>query len=129
VGNSRLFRTEIRGDTLVVVALGNISSLAGKDADEALDKMILLLEEQELKNVVIDLGHAEYFGTLMIELLHRVWRAVRNHAGRMAICNVSDLGREILDVSKLDHLWEICPSREGALGAVDHQPGKLPQSR
>ncbi len=129
MGDSRLFRTEIRGDTLVVVALGNISSLAGNDADEAFDKMTLSLEGQELKNVVIDLGHAEYFGTLMIELLHRLWRAVRDHAGRMAICNVSDLGREILNVSKLDHLWEICPSREEALGAIDHRPGKLPQSR
>jgi hypothetical protein len=36
----------------------------------------------------------------------------------MAICNLSPHEQEILGVTKLDHSWLICPSRDEALRAV-----------
>jgi hypothetical protein len=36
----------------------------------------------------------------------------------MAICNVSEHEREILDVTRLSKLWPLCASREEALAVV-----------
>ena len=36
----------------------------------------------------------------------------------MAFCNVSNHEKEILQITRLDHLWPICSSRSEALAAV-----------
>jgi anti-anti-sigma factor len=117
----------MHGDTLVVVALGDVSTLVGPAANAEVNEIISLVEQRKLKNIVIDLDRAEYFGTLMLELLNSLWRAAQSHHGKMALCSVSELGREILGVSRLDHLWEILPSREGAMEAVADHTGKSSQ--
>jgi hypothetical protein len=47
-----------------------------------------------------------------------LWKRVRGGGGKMAVCNVSETGREILQVTKFDTLWPIGPSRQEALKAV-----------
>ena len=47
-----------------------------------------------------------------------VWKTVRDGGGRMALCNVSAVGGEILRIAGFDTLWPICASREEALEAV-----------
>jgi hypothetical protein len=50
--------------------------------------------------------------------MHVLWQKVRAGKGKMVLCNVSDVGREILHVSRFDTLWPICDSCEKALEAV-----------
>ena len=115
----KTFNSEIDGRTLVVIPLGSVSSLAGQYFKPELDELLEQLQRPELQNVVVDLAEVSYFGTIMLGTMHQLWRRVRDAGGKMALCNVSTVGREILRVSGFDTLWPVCPSRDEAIGAVE----------
>jgi len=67
----------------------------------------------------IALGHkADYYGSTALGFFLKLRQRVRRWNGRMALCNVSDHEKEILQITKLDHLWPISSSRIEALEAV-----------
>jgi anti-anti-sigma factor len=113
-----MLEAKIDSDTLLITSLGWAGGLA---LDEMLLELAGLLDEFEqsrLKHAVIDLEKSSYFGTSMLQAMTAIWKRVRAAGGKMAICNVSDMGREILHVTKFDTLWPICPSQREALGVV-----------
>ena len=109
------FGAETEGQTLIVMPLVNVSRLAEKDVKPELDELLSQLGETTLRNVVVDFGRISYFGTSMLEALHRIWKRIRGFGGRMALCNVSALQREVLHVAGFDTLWPICSSRHEAI--------------
>ena len=115
---TKTFTAELEDRTLVVVPLGSVSSLAAESIKPDLDDLIEQLRRPEVKNVVIDFAKVSYFDTTMLGALHNVWKTVREGGGRMALCNVSAVGGEILRIAGFDTLWPICPSRSEALAAV-----------
>jgi anti-anti-sigma factor len=114
----RIFTAETDGKTLVVAPLGSVSSLAGENVKPELDDLLGKLQRAELKNVVVDLKDVSYIGTIMLGAMHTIWKQVRASGGKMALCNVSVVGREILRISGFDTLWPICDSRDEALDIV-----------
>jgi anti-anti-sigma factor len=114
----KTFSAETEGQTLIVVPLVNVSGLAEKDVKPELDHLLKQLEETALRNVVVDFAQISYFGTTMLEVLHRIWNCVRQAGGRMALCNVSAMQREVLHVAAFDTLWPICSSRHEAIETV-----------
>ncbi|OHB73167.1 MAG: hypothetical protein A2V70_18100 [Planctomycetes bacterium RBG_13_63_9] len=109
---------ETEGNTLVVVPLGSVSSLAGESAKPELDSLLEQLEQGQIRNVVVDFLNVSYFGTIMLATMHTIWKRVRESGGKMALCNLSVVGHEILRISGFDTLWPICDSREEAMEAV-----------
>jgi anti-sigma B factor antagonist len=116
---AELFDTRIEGNVLVVIASEDVGRLASLDVRAQTDHLLEPLREHALRHVVIDLEKAEYFGTYMLELMHALWRRVRRADGRVALCNVSDVGREVLHVSRLDTLWPIYASPAEAMQALE----------
>lgn len=114
-----LFDTQHEGNTLIVKALENVNGLASYNIKSEADALVEQWTQHGLKHVVVDLENAEYFGTYMLELIHSVWRHVRPAHGKMAVFHVSDIGREVLHMARLDTLWPICASREDALRLVE----------
>jgi len=47
-----------------------------------------------------------------------MWQQISERGGMMAICNVSEMEREVLHVTRFDTLWPVCGSREDALEKV-----------
>ena len=119
MSEARIFSAEIVGDTLVVAPLTNVGSLAGEQVDFELNEFLGQLARPEVNNAVIDMQRCSYFGTAMLQVMTAVWKRVRTGGGKMAICNVSEVGREILEVSRFDTLWPVCSSRSEALRVVD----------
>lgn len=118
MSTTKTFSAESEGRTLIVEPLVNVSGLAEKDVRPELDRILDQLRETETPNVVIDFAKISYFGTTMLEAMHRIWRCVREADGRMVLCNVSNMQREVLHVAGFDTLWPICDSRQEALEAV-----------
>ena len=114
----KLFDAESESETLIVVPLGNVRSLAEENVKPELDGILEQLRGPGVRNVVLDCEKIPYFGTTMLEAMLAIWRCARAREGKMALCNVSDIAREILGVSKFDTLWPICSSREEALRVV-----------
>jgi anti-anti-sigma factor len=116
---AKTFSTESEGKTLIVVPLVNVSSLVEEDVRPDLDRLLEQLEQTEPRNVVIDFGRISYFGTTMLEAMHAIWRRVREADGKMALCNLSDMQREVLHVAGFDTLWPVYTSRQEALQTLD----------
>ena len=114
----KLFDTQIEGSTLIVISLGRAGSLAGDQMALELPDLLRQFEGSSLKNVVIDLEKSSYFGTSMLQVMAAMWKHVRAGGGKLALCNVSETGREVLQVTRFDTLWPICSSREEALKTV-----------
>jgi hypothetical protein len=53
-----------------------------------------------------------------------LWNRVRMRGDKMAFCSVSDLAREILEITKSDKLWPMCCSREEVLASVKSRESK-----
>lgn len=69
-------------------------------------------------NLVLDFSSVKYFSSLFIEVLFRVWHNINTQEGsRFALCSLSTDCQTVIEVSKLDQIWEIYPSLEKAEGA------------
>jgi anti-anti-sigma factor len=119
MATSALFEFEVFEPTLVIVPQDNVSSLDDERVQPELGRLFKTLEDPRLRNVVVDFGQVNYFGSSMLEALLKLWKHVNSHAGKMALCNVSAIGREVLQVGRFTTLWNVYESREEALLAVE----------
>lgn len=76
------------------------------------------LEEPEIKHAVVDLGQIAFFGSTMLEWMVTIWKTMKSKGGNFAVCNLSDVGKEILAVARLNTVWEIAATRDDAINAV-----------
>ena len=118
MASPRYFTVETLGDTVLFSAVGSIGTLVEDQAREEWDKLLDQIEKNNAKHAVIDLGAIDYFGSIMLELLVVLWKRISNHDGKLALCNVSPVGKEILETAKFDTLWPILDDRDSALEAV-----------
>lgn len=117
----KIFEANVEGKTLIVASLGNAGSLVGEEMGYELIGLLEQFEQAGLDNAVIDLEKSSYFGTSMLQVMTAIWKRVRAHGGKMALCNVSQTGQEVLHVTRFDTLWPIRSSREEALETVTEQ--------
>jgi anti-anti-sigma factor len=116
--SSNYFALERAGDLLVVVLGQSLDSLCGSDL---LEERTILLEESRdpaIGAVVFDFANVEYFDSLLLDTLCQVWTHLRKRERKMALCNLSEVGDQILRTSRLDALWHLHPSRLNALEAL-----------
>ena len=78
-----------------------------------------LFKDETIKNVVIDFHRSDYFGSTALGFFVRLWKRVTMRNGRMAFCNLSQHGAEILRITKLDAYWPICKTRAEALAIMN----------
>jgi len=114
----KIFHLENHSATLVVVPLGNISSLAGDQVQPELERVLAEFDRLGAKSVVVDFSKVSYFGSVMLAAVQMLWRRVRAAGGKLAVSNVSQVGREVLQVSKFDTIWPIFNTRAEALQAL-----------
>ena len=114
----KYFTVEQADDAVIFSAVGSIGGLVEDAARTEWDALLKQLEEANATHVVIDLGVLDYFGSIMLELLVVLWKRVSAKGGKLALCNVSPVGLEILQTAKFDTLWPIVADRDAAIEAV-----------
>jgi len=112
------FDIEQEHDTIIVVPAVDLQELDYQRIEEGARIVLDLLNSTDIKNVVLDFHKTDYYGSTALSFFVKLWKKVRVRNGRMAFCNVSEHEKEILHITKLDHLWPICPSRIEAIKAV-----------
>jgi len=113
-----IFEIEQENDTIIVVPAVDLRELEYTRIEEGARKILDLLDGSGIKNVVLDFHKTYHYGSTVLGFFVKLWMRVRKRNGRMAFCNVSDHEKQILQITKLDHLWPICSSRSEALEAV-----------
>ncbi len=118
MSEQNVFRIERNGSTLVLTPRCNISSLATENMQPELQTLQAIVACDDVKDVVVDFDEVPHFGSEMLGAIHMIWKRIRADGGKLVICNVSRVGREILQVAKFDLIWPIYESRSEALAAL-----------
>ena len=113
-----VFEVEPEGDTLIVVPAVDLRELDYQRIEAGAKTILERLNGSGVKNVVLDCHKTDYYGSTALAFFLKLWTRARKRNGRMAFCNVSAHEREILQATRLDHVWPICSSRREALEAV-----------
>lgn len=119
--HSKYFQVSREQGVLVLRLSHEISSLTD---DAVLNEIEPLSREcltPELAGVVVDFGQTAYFGSCLLEALRLLWTRLEPLGKRMALCHVSPVCREILDISRFDRLWPVCETRTQAVNCL-HNP-------
>jgi anti-anti-sigma factor len=107
---------------LVVEPQGDCSSLDAVVLDQEFHEILNRVRSNPSTECVIDLQQASYFGSTMLAGMIRLWRAARAGKGRLVLCNVSSLERDVLSAVRLDNVWGIYPTRSAAIAALQSRP-------
>jgi len=114
----------LEGNLLVVEPQGDCSSLDAVVLDREFHEILERVRTNPSTECVIDLEQASYFGSTMLAGMIRLWRAARAGKGRLVLCNVSSLERDVLSAVRLDNVWGIYPTRSAAIAALESRPAR-----
>lgn len=112
---TKVFRVSTADSAMIVELLGIVSSLADDSITRELDTIRQRFRTSGCHAIVIDFGQVAYFGSSMLEAIRALWNDLVPHKGRLILCNASEVGREILQIAKFDHLWPLVETRDQAL--------------
>jgi anti-anti-sigma factor len=115
MSDTKSFSHERAGDALFVVIHGDVGSLADAEVLAEFDAVAQQLRDSPSRKVVLDFSDVEYFGSSVLEGLRLLWRRLDPLGAKMALCGLSDVGVEILQIANFDRLWPICSTRAEAL--------------
>jgi anti-anti-sigma factor len=128
---SKYFATHVVDQTLFVVPSRYVASLTGVELAKERAAFLEEMQHSSVREVIFDLWALEAFGSLMLGTLCLAWKQARDQGAAMALCNVSAIGRQVLERSKLNSLWPIHASRDIAvesLGSAGERKSALPDS-
>ena len=115
-----LFDCEQVGQVLVIKLQEETTGFIEADIVAEAQELLERLKRLQLDRVLVDFGNVDYFGSLVLEAVQGVWKGVQPE-GRVAICHLSQVGLEVLQISKFDTVWEVFSSREDALASLQSE--------
>jgi anti-anti-sigma factor len=130
----RYVRVDPAGQSLVVTPLFTFATFAEGDKTTPSgsagewQELQTQLEDPSIRNVLVDLGEIPYFGSTVLEWMVQMWRRMKAREGRLAVCNCSPIGREVLMAARFDKLWSIFPTRDEALASLTPEGGQTASS-
>jgi anti-sigma B factor antagonist len=113
-----IFQIERVGATMVVSPQRSVTSLSDDDVKDELGGLLDVLESGEVQTIVFDFGKIEYCGSSMLEAMRRLWKSLPKGNGKLIVCCVNSVIRDILHVTRFDTLWTVYDTREEALNAA-----------
>lgn len=111
---NRILHTELDGHVLVVLPRGEVGGFSGEQVSLEVDDVLAELDELAAKEVVIDFENVPYFGSCLLAAIQRIWKHLNRFGGQLALCNVSEVGLDVLRVSRFVELWTVCDTRDEA---------------
>src|SRR5262245_60312887 len=113
-----VFKVEFQGETMLLTPSRDLRELDYASIEGGARAVLHLLDSGAARNLVMDFQGTDTYGSTALAFFVRLWKRVSARGGKMAFCNLSDHEKEILSVTRLDHLWPICASRAQAVAAV-----------
>ncbi len=115
---SKVFQYERQDDTLIVIPNGDSLQVLESDLRREVDALHKMMDAPGLINVVVDVGNAPHYGSLVIGAIMALCKKANNRGGLAAFCNASDGMLDMLQIMKIDSVMPYYPTRREALDAV-----------
>ena len=103
------------GGVLVVMPLRNIGNFDHEATQREWQAVLDMFKQEEIKHTVLDFGCIAYFGSAVLQYLVLLSRQVSAKQGRLAICNLSAIGCDILKKTGFDRLGRVVPTQGEAM--------------
>ena len=114
----QVFLVESKGETLIISPTGEAFEFRHSLVVSEMHTVLELLEEPAVRNLVIDLTRAEYYGSVIIGALNTMVNRILENGGKVATCNASEEMQNVLKIMNLTERWPNYPSRRKALKAM-----------
>lgn len=105
-------------DVLIVTPVGDSLRVEERVLSNEIDALHKLLESNDLQHIVVDIGSAPYFGSLILGSVIALCKRVTDAGGKAAMCNASEGMRESLQIMRIDSIIPYYTTREDALQAA-----------
>jgi anti-anti-sigma factor len=113
-GDTKYIRSEQQGNVLVITPLFTQATFAEPTSASELHQVEEQLDSPATEQVIVDLGEIPYFGSTVLEWITHLWKRIKTKGGRLALVRPSKMGREVINVTRLDRLWGIFDTRDQA---------------
>lgn len=90
--------TEIFGNVLVAHTPDELTEDNSQALKDALEKQL----DQRCSNVVLQMDRSDHFDSTGLCLLMELHESLRLQGGNMVLCGLTDVGRKILEMTRLD---------------------------
>ena len=115
MSETKYVRTEQLGDALVVTPLFTFAAFAEPDLAGEWSLVQSQVEAPAIKHVIVDLGAIPYFGSTVLQWMVQMWQRAKEKGGKLATCQASPIGREVLSIARFDQIWGSFDTRAEAL--------------
>ena len=110
---------QLTQDGVTVIVLGTAYDNLDETALEAASARLLeIAQSAEPPLVVVDMGRTQFFGSAFLGTLFRVWRRLSARDGKFAVCGVTGVCAEVLEVTQVNRLWTLYDTRDAAVEAL-----------
>ncbi|MDP9401155.1 MAG: STAS domain-containing protein [Actinomycetota bacterium] len=109
---------QIDAERHVVAVRGEIDLFTAPELKQALTEAI----EQGRRRVVVDLTETTFLDSTALGVLIGAVKRLRSNEGSLAIVNVDRNIQKTFEITGLDQIFALLPSRDEALRAVDEAP-------
>ena len=114
----RFWKSRSKCETVILTPATNLGEFRSQELEGAKEWLIRLLEEEAIKNIVVDCQHMDYCGSTALALLATLGQTVNARHGRMVFCNVSSHTLEILKATNLVSRWLLTSTKARALEVI-----------
>lgn len=114
----KVFKVERHGDVLVVLPQGPALDFRYQEVHLESNALYRVVDEPQLKHVVVDLGCVSFVDSVIISSILRVLTRVKQRGGKAVFCCGSENMQSILKCIKIGKLWPHFDTREQAIEYV-----------
>lgn len=114
----KVFTFERQGNTLIVIPKGESLGTSEWGLEKEIDGLYRMLSDRKTVNLVVDVGSAPYFGSMIIGTIIALCKKVSDEGGRAVLCNASQGMYDAIRTMKLDTVVPYYRTRQEALQAV-----------
>ena len=107
-------RHEREGDVTVLVPSGRIDSTTSAELERACEEHIA----QGSTRLLLDLAHVDYVSSAGLRVFLVAGKKAQRVGGRLALCNLSPMVREILAIAGFDRILTTAQSRGEGLAKL-----------
>jgi len=112
------FKVEQQKNTLIIVPQGDSLGIQEMELESEINQLHKILDEPGLVNLVVDVGSAPYFGSIVIGAIMALCLKARDQGGLAVLCNASPAMLDVIKIMKLDSLLPYYSTREEAVRFV-----------
>lgn len=119
----RVFPHEIQGRVVILTPEGDALGIQETQLRGEINSLHELLERPASEALVVDLGRARYFSSIVVGAVLTLCTKMRQQQRPAVLCNANEAMLDVIQIMKLDTIFPYHKSRDEAFRAVREMSG------